>query len=127
MSEVAGNRVELLFLLPELLVELLCVMRLRLECLLAACLVIETSRMQVALFNHVTISAELVVHMSTNEVHCGQFKFLVASIAIFLVKVFAGALHTLDVFPHRVDALRHLLYTRALHFAGLPVHFTLEV
>jgi hypothetical protein len=83
--------------------------------------------MQVALFDHVTISAELVIHMPTNEVHCGQFKLLAASIAVFLVKVFAGAFHALNIFPHSVNALRHLLYTRAFYFTSFTVDFALKI
>lgn len=111
MPKVTGNSVELLLLLPELFVEFLRIVRLRLESLLSSCLVVETSSVQVAFFDHVTVGAELVVNVATNEMHCWQLKLLAARITVFLVEVFARSLHALNVLSHCFNALRHLLHT----------------
>jgi len=82
---------------------------------------------QVALFDHVAIGAEFMVDVPADKVHRGQLELLTARIAVFLIEVLAGALHTLDVLAHRVDTLRHLFDSGALHLACFAVHFAFKV
>lgn len=100
LAEVARNRVELLFLLPQLLVKFERVVSLHRVLLLAASLLIETGSVTIALLDHVSISAEFVVRVPTNKVHSGQLQLLVALTAVLLIEVLAGALHPQDVLPH---------------------------
>lgn len=73
--------------------------------------------MAVALLDSIAVSAELVVGMSTDKVHCWQLELLVTLTAILLVKVLAGALHSQNVLAHRLNPLSHLLDSRLVNVA----------
>lgn len=82
--------------------------------------------MAVALLDGVTITAELVVCVSTHKVDSRQLQFLVTLTAVLLIEILTGSLHPQHIFPHRVDTLSHLLYPRSVNFT-LLVDFTFKV
>jgi len=80
----------------------------------------------VALLDGVTITAELVVCVSTHKVDSRQLQFLVALTAVLLIEILTGTLHPQHIFSHRVDTLSHLLDPRSVNFT-LLVDFTFKV